>query len=107
MRTGVQQIFPLEIDFCTSQMSCQAFGKVERGGSPHKLLEVITEFLLKGRIHLGREILLLKLLEGVHECFWNIATSERAKMALSVGLIPIQTVHLMSGRFHVWRPIVS
>lgn len=58
---------------------------VERGRATAELAEVILEFALELGIFLSAEVFFLQFLEGVHQGFGHVATTEGSEVALSVG----------------------
>src|SRR5262245_10591984 len=81
----MEQVFPFEINLCASEFAGEAFGKVKRRWSSAKLFQIIVKFALKLGIFLGTKILLLELLQGMHQGFRNETPSVRAEMAMVVG----------------------
>ena len=53
MRTGVKEIFTLEVNFGSAKFLGPALGVVERGGTAAVVLQKVIEFSLEGRVGLG------------------------------------------------------
>ena len=83
--TGVQQIFPLQVDPCSAQSFRQALSEIQGCRPSHELLEIIIEFPLELWVLLGAPVFVLELLERVDESLWHVASSERPEMAGRVG----------------------
>lgn len=85
MSARMEEIFALEVNARAIEFAGETFGEVKRGGASAKFAEVIVELLLKFGIVLGAEIFLFQLLEGMHQRFGNITSTESAETAMSIG----------------------
>src|SRR5215469_17901569 len=81
MRAGMKQVFALQINFRTAQISSKPFGKIKRRRASAKLLQVIAQLFLEFRVLLRAEILLFELLQRVHQCFRDKPPAIWAEMA--------------------------
>ena len=67
MGAGVVQIFPLEVDFCTTQVAGHLFRIVEAGGTARVLVQQSGEFPVEVRIAFIEVIGFFQLNHGIHQ----------------------------------------
>ena len=79
VRTGVQQIFALEVDLRSAKLLRQPRSIKERSGASGVLTQSFVEFALKFQVFLGLRVRRFKFFERGHECFGNVASTIRAK----------------------------
>ena len=79
VRTGVKQIFALEINARACEFFGEARSKLQRCGAASKIFQQVLKLGLKRRIRLRRFIGTLKLEERHHERFGNVAASVGAE----------------------------
>ena len=82
--TGVQQIFPLQVDPCPAQSLRQALGKIKRRRPAHIMRPQVLHLRRKGRVLLGLAVFRLKLQHQGHQRLSNIASAKLAEPAIRV-----------------------
>src|ERR1700735_1212364 len=86
VRTGVQQIFALQINFGSAQLLGKAPCEGQSGGTPGIIPQQFCQLLLKFRVALRLLILALQLIERGHQSLRHIAPAVNAK---APGFIPM------------------
>src|SRR5207248_669555 len=84
VRAGVEQIFALEINLRAAEFFRESFRQIKWRGPPAEFAEVIFQLALKLRIVLSAEVLLLELLQGMHQRFRNVTAAIWTKMAFRI-----------------------
>ena len=74
----------LEIDFSAASFLGQAFGKIERGRTPHIMRHEIVQLFLKLRIGLGIFIGFLEFQNGRHQSLGDITPAKVAKTTIFI-----------------------
>ena len=87
VRARVEQVFSLEINLRPAQLTGEALRQVERRRPPAELPQVIRQLPLKFGVALRLDILLLQLLQRMHQCLGNKPAAIRAEPASGVGQI--------------------
>ena len=85
MRSGVEEVFPLEVDLRAAEFLSQAFREIERRRPADKLLKQGGEFVPESGILAGGGILPLEVEQGGHQCLRDKAAAVRAEVAVLVG----------------------
>src|SRR5205807_8479529 len=67
VRSGVQQVLALEIDFRPTEFGGEPFGQIQRSWPAAKLFQIIPELALKLWISFRAEVFLLQFLERMHQ----------------------------------------
>ena len=86
VRTGVQQIFALQINFCPATVIGQTLGKIQLGRPAREFFQVMAQLLLKARIVARHFIGSGQLLERSHERLGHKHPTIRAKVPRGIGL---------------------
>ena len=84
VRSGMQQVFALEINLCSAKLFRQAFGMVERCGSTGVIVQQRIQLEMEVRISLRFRIRCLKFLERSHQRLRNIASAIHAESSRPV-----------------------
>src|SRR5580693_3284614 len=79
MRTGVQQIFALEIDARAAKLLREARSELQRRRASREILEEILKLGLKGSVGLSKLIGAFEFEERHHERFGDVAAAVRAE----------------------------
>ena len=85
VRAGVQQVFPLQINFRAAQFFRPALGEVEGGRSPDVVFEQVIEFALKLRVFPRGIVCGGQLLQGSHQGFRHEHAAEFAEVSGCIG----------------------
>ncbi len=96
---GVIEVFSLQVNLGTAEITGQPFGVIQGGGPTAELPEIVIEFTLKLGIGLRAEILLLKLLKRMHQGFGHIAAAIGAEMSVGIrnhGLMWCRLTHRLN-----------
>ena len=97
VRAGVEQILALEINFRAAQFACEPFGKIKRRGPSAKLAQIIIQFRLKFQVLLGAIILLLQLLQGIHQRLRHVTPAIGTETSAGIGQIALRNCN------HDWK----
>ena len=81
---GMKEVFALEIDFGAAKFAREPFGEIKRGGPAAEFAQIIFQFALKLGVLLRAHVLVLQLLQGMHERLGNKAPAVRPEVALGV-----------------------
>ncbi len=84
VRTGVVQLFALEIDLGAAEMFGEAFSEIERARAADIMGAEIGQFFLKGRIVLRLVPLFLQIEDQRHQRFGNEASAENAETSVLI-----------------------
>ena len=82
---SAEQVLAFEINFRAAQVAREAFGKIKGRGASANFIEIIGKFALKLRVLWRAKILLLQLMQGMHQGFRHESAAIRAEMAGGVG----------------------
>ena len=85
MRTGMVQVFTLQVDAGAAGFLSQPFGEIQRRRPADVLLQVISELALKLRIFTRLLILLRELPERGHECFRHVTAAVGTETTVYIG----------------------
>lgn len=85
VRTGVVELFALQVNLGAAEMLGETLGEIERRGPADIVLEIAVHLGLEGRIGLGRGVGLFQIEDQRHQGFGNEASAENAEMAALVG----------------------
>jgi hypothetical protein len=80
MRSGVEEVLALEVDFGATEFFGPAFGEVEGGGPTAVVVEEVVEFGLEGGVGFGCFVGSAELIEWAHEGFGGEASAEFAEV---------------------------
>ena len=80
VRAGVQQVLALEIDFGAAQLAGEPLGKIQRRGASAEFTQIISELFQELRVVLGPGVLVLELLQRMHERLRNEAPAIGTEM---------------------------
>lgn len=89
VRTGVIQLFPLEIDLGTTEMLGETLREIERGRAADIVPQVALHLRMECGIGLGRGVSLLQIEDQRHQGFGDETPTEIAEMAALVGTAAI------------------
>ena len=85
VRTGVVQLFALEIDLGAAEFGRQALGEIERARAADIMGAEMLQFRLEFRIGLGLVPLVLQVEDQRHQGFGNETAAENAEATVLVG----------------------
>ena len=106
------QILSLEVDFCTAQISCHLFGKIEKGRTVRVLRKKTFELTGELRIPHCLPVGGLELTERIHECLRDVLSSVNSKSSFFIHRCFPRSVRLLqyfaaaeNVNTHVNRPL--
>ncbi len=67
MRSGMEKVFPLEIDFGAAELLREALRKVEGRRASAKVSQQISQLLAEGRVSSRRVVFLFQILQSGHQ----------------------------------------
>jgi hypothetical protein len=85
VRTGVEQVFALQVDARAAEMLRQAIGKLQRRGPPREVAQQAFELALEIPVRARLVVGALELLEQRHQSFRHVAATVGTEAATLVG----------------------
>ncbi len=87
VRSGVQEVLPLEVNLGSAEVLGQALGIVKRRLAAAVVGQQVHVFLLKGRVVLRLQVFLFELLQGAIKRLGNELAPVLAKVTGGVGRV--------------------
>src|SRR5690606_23463920 len=85
VRSGVKEVFALQINLRAAEFAREAFGEVKRCRAYRELTEIILQLALELRVLLASPVLRLEFLERMHQRFGHVPASVRTKAPRLIG----------------------
>ena len=86
VRSGVEQVFALDVDFRAAQFFAEAPGVIQRRRPACVVFQQVVEFRMERGVLFRFLIRLLDFLQRGHEDLRDVASAVRSEMARGVGL---------------------